>query len=174
MIDVPTLETPRLVLRGRTQQDFDDYAAMWADPEVARYTSGAPLAREDAWRNFGRLAGVWQLSGYGPWIVRDKASGAFVGDVGPADYRRDSEPLFGDKVEFGWALAPASQGRGLATEALLATLEWSRARLGASIFCAMIDGGNAASRAVARKAGFRPSGQILYKGKFLDFFEQRA
>lgn len=171
MVEVPKIETARLVLSGRTPADFDEYAAMWADPIVARYTSGAPLSREDAWRNFGRLAGVWQLSGYGPWIVREKATGAFVGDVGPADYRRDSEPRFDDKIEFGWALSPAQHGRGYAGEALTAALAWSHENLSGRIFCAMIDPENVPSRTVAEKCGFRPAGAVLYKGKTLDFFE---
>ncbi|MBY0422889.1 MAG: GNAT family N-acetyltransferase, partial [Parvularculaceae bacterium] len=107
MRDAPTLETERLILKGRTRADFDEYAAMWREPAVVRFTTGEPLGREEAWRAFGRLAGVWRLAGYGPWIVREKATGAFVGDVGPADYARDCEPRLEPMVEFGWALAPA-------------------------------------------------------------------
>lgn len=174
MVDVPTLETARLVLHGRTLADFDDYARMWADASVARYTSGTPLAREDAWRNFGRLAGVWALTGYGPWVVREKGTGAFVGDVGPADYRRDSEPSFAGMIEFGWALDPSAQGKGYAREALAATLDWSRANLAVQTYCAMIDAENAPSRAVARKCGFVQNGDVLYKSKMLGLWTQNA
>lgn len=168
--DAPRLETARLVLAARTAADFDDYAAMWADPVVTRYTAGAPVPLEESWRNFARLAGLWRLTGYGPWIVREKMSGAFVGDVGPADYRRDSEPKFDHMVEFGWALAPDFHGRGYATEALQAALRWSRVHLGGRRFCAMIDPENAPSRAVAAKCGFSRAGEVLYRGKTLDFF----
>ena len=170
---VPALETARLRLTGRTPADFDDFARMWRDPDVVHFTSGEPLAREDAWRAFGRLAGVWVLFGYGPWIVREKASGAFVGDLGPCDYGRDTEPSLAPAIEFGWALCPAQHGKGYATEALAATIAWIRAN-GPSAggqkhrYCAMIDPRNAASHRVAAKLGFERTGAVVHKGKTLD------
>ena len=169
---IPTLETPRLLLKGRTPADFDDYAVMWRDPDVVRFTSGEPLAREDAWRAFGRLAGVWLMFGYGPWIVREKATGAFVGDVGPAEYGRDSEPRLEPAIEFGWALSPAMHGKGYATEALHATLDWMRAKGHTRRFCAMIVPENVPSHRVAEKLGFARTGTVVHKGKTLDLLHR--
>lgn len=165
---VPQIETERLVLTGRTPADFAPYAAIWRDPIVTRFTSGEPVAIEDSWRAFGRLAGVWLLFGYGPWIVREKATGIFVGDVGPCEYGRDSEPRLEPAIEFGWMLAPAMHGKGYATEALGATIEWMRANGPRRPFCAMIDPDNAASQRVAAKHGFARSGNVVYKQKTLD------
>lgn len=172
MIAVPRLETERLVLSGRTPDDFEDYAAMWRDPIVTRFTSGEPLAREDAWRAFGRLAGVWLLFGYGPWIVRERGSGAFVGDLGPCEYGRDAEPRLEPAIEFGWALSPEMHGRGYATEALAATIGWMRAKAPQRRFCAMIDPVNTASHSVAAKLGFMRTGAVVHKGKTLDLLHR--
>lgn len=169
---VPTLETARLRLTGRTPADFDDYAAMWRDPDVVRYTSGEPLAREDAWRAFGRLAGVWLMFGYGPWIVREKASGAFVGDLGPCEYGRDSEPRLEPAIEFGWALQPSMYGKGYATEALTATIDWLKANGPGRRYCAMIHPDNHASHRVAEKLGFLRTGAVVHKGKTLDLLHR--
>jgi RimJ/RimL family protein N-acetyltransferase len=36
MLDIPTLETSRLRLRPYRLEDFEAYAAIWADPAVVR------------------------------------------------------------------------------------------------------------------------------------------
>lgn len=167
----PTLETARLTLRPRMRADFDDYAALWAAPEVARFTVGIPLSREDAWMRFCRMAGAWALTGYGAWIVRDKATGAFVGDVGPTDFGRDIVPSLAARIEFGWVIAPDAWGRGFATEALLATINWARRALAPAPYCCIIDPENAASQRVAAKAGFQRVGPAQYRGTTLDLLE---
>src|SRR5262245_7559637 len=73
-----TLETERLRLRMFRETDLDAYAAMSADPEVMRYlgATGEPLTRLEAWRQMAMVLGHWQLRGYGPWAVEERASGA--------------------------------------------------------------------------------------------------
>ncbi len=45
-----TLETQRLLLRRFRQEDFDEYAAIFSDPEVTRYLGDSePLSRVAAW-----------------------------------------------------------------------------------------------------------------------------
>jgi len=68
-VDIPTIETERLILRGHTPEDFPAFAAMWADPVVTRFIGGAPLAEEDAWAKYLRVAGHWALLGYGFWSI---------------------------------------------------------------------------------------------------------
>ena len=58
---------------------------------------------------------------YGFWVVTDKVSGAFLGEVGFADFKRDLTPPLG-VPEIGWALMPHAHGKGLATEAVQAAL----------------------------------------------------
>lgn len=170
----PALETERLTLRARTVADFDDYAAMWRDADVVRFTTGAPMSREDSWLRFCRMAGAWALTGYGALIVREKATGAFVGDIGPTDFGRDIEPSLAGKAEFGWVVSPSAMGRGFATEALAATLAWARAHVPLATYCCIIDPENAPSLRVAAKTGFVRVGAARYKGKTLDLFEQPA
>ena len=47
-MEVPTLETERLKLRGHRLEDLAACAAMWADPEVIRYTTRKPQTEEEA------------------------------------------------------------------------------------------------------------------------------
>ena len=52
------------------------------------------------------MAGCGALLGFGYWLVEERATGAFVGEVGLADFRRELEPGFGDAPEAGWVLIP--------------------------------------------------------------------
>jgi len=58
----PTLETERLWLRSLRSADFNDYAALYSDPEVLRYLTGAggqPWDRGRAWRHLSFVRGHW-------------------------------------------------------------------------------------------------------------------
>jgi RimJ/RimL family protein N-acetyltransferase len=122
--EVPILETERLKLRGHRLEDFSDCAAMWADAAVTRFIGGKPLSEEEAWTKFLRYAGHWALLGFGYWVAEEKATGKFVGEIGFADYKREIEPSLKGTPEIGWVLASAFHGRGYATEAVRAVVEW--------------------------------------------------
>jgi RimJ/RimL family protein N-acetyltransferase len=112
---VPVIETERLILRGHRIEDFAACASIWSDPEVVHYIGGKPLTREDVWARLLRYAGHWQWMGFGMWAVEEKATGAFAGDLGFAEYKRDIEPPILGVPEIGWVLAPRAQGKGYAT-----------------------------------------------------------
>lgn len=80
-----TLETERLTLRMCSLEDFEGYAAMGADPEVMRFLSvdGKPMPRFAAWQSFSAQVGHWHLRGYGMFTVIERATGSFVGRIGP-------------------------------------------------------------------------------------------
>jgi RimJ/RimL family protein N-acetyltransferase len=157
-VTIPTIETERLRLRGHTVDDFPSCAALWADEGVTRFIGGKPQTSEEAWSRLLRYVGHWALLGYGFWLIEEKATGAFVGEVGFAEFKRQIEPTI-DVPEAGWVLSPAMQGRGYATEALRGAIDW----LGRPAAC-IIHPENAASVRVAEKAGFRQAGMVSYKG----------
>ena len=168
----PPLETERLTLRGHTEADFAEYAAMWGDPGVTRHIGGRPFTSEECWHRFLRGVGHWEVLGFGYWVAREKGSNRFVGEVGFADLRRAIEPPLGDAPEMGWVLAPPAHGRGLASEAVRAILDWARLTWGERrrIVC-MIDPGNVASLRVAEKAGFREYARATYHEAPVILFE---
>lgn len=160
---VPVIETERLRLRGHTLGDFEALAAMWADPAVVRFISGKPSTREESWARLLRYPGHWALMGYGFWAIEEKASGAFVGEGGLADFKRDIEYAF-DAPEQGWALSPAMHGKGYAHEAASAMLAWGEAHFRRRDFVCMISPDNAASLRLADKLGYREFARTTYKG----------
>jgi len=164
MSEVPVLHTPRLTLREHRLEDFDDLAALWADPEVTRHIGGKPSTSAESWSRLHRYRGHWALLGYGFWAVVERQSGRYAGDIGLADFRRGLAHPFNDSPEAGWALAPWSHGRGYASEALAAALAWGEARFGSPRVWCIIDPDNAASIRVAQKAGFALHGRAEFHG----------
>lgn len=162
-MDVPTIETARLVLRGHRLEDDADLAAMWGDPEVTRLIAPRPFTPEECWGRLHRHVGHWALLGFGYWVVCDKASGQILGEVGFADLRRDIDPPFDGVAESGWALVPAAHGRGIATEAVRALHEWGDARFGGARTICIINAANAASLRVAEKFGYREYARTTYR-----------
>lgn len=144
------LETERLVLRMLRNEDFDDYAAMCADPEIMRFLGDRkPMNRNQAWRHMASIVGHWQLRGYGFFAVEEKATGRFVGRVGfwnPEDW-----PDF----EIGWTTVREHWGKGYATEAARACLSYAFTNLRRDYVTSLIDPNNAASIRVAEHLGER-------------------
>ena len=92
VVEVPVLETQRLKLRGHHLDDFVNVAAMWADPNVTKQIRDQPFTHEETWTRFLRYVGHWALLSFGYWVVEDKQTGEFLGEVGFADYKRDLRP----------------------------------------------------------------------------------
>jgi RimJ/RimL family protein N-acetyltransferase len=160
---IPEILADRLRLRAHRMEDFAASAAMWAMPEVTRFIGGKPFTEEESWTRFLRYAGHWTLMGFGYWVVEEKASGDFIGEVGFADYKRAIEQPIQNLPELGWALVPRVHGRGYATEAVRAALDWGRRSLPSPSTVCLIHPGNLASIRVAKKCGFRKLCETTYK-----------
>jgi RimJ/RimL family protein N-acetyltransferase len=172
-VDIPRIETERLLLRGHGIEDFPAYAAMWADPVVTRFIGGAPLSQEEAWAKFLRVAGHWALLGYGFWAIEEKASGKRIGEAGILNVKRDIKPSIHDVPEIGWGLLPEAHGRGYATEAVRAIMDWAENRFGKTRMVCIIDPDNDASLRVAMRCGFRECAHTTYKGEPTILLERR-
>ena len=81
-MDIPVIETERLILRAYAPTDFDAFAAMWADPDVVHFIGGRVFTREQSWQRFLTRAGGWQHLGFGFFATFEKESGQLVGEAG--------------------------------------------------------------------------------------------
>jgi RimJ/RimL family protein N-acetyltransferase len=159
--EIPTLETQRLRLRPLRRSDFEDYADLYADPEVLRYLGSGPEPwdRGRSWRHMAFVVGHWQLRGAGMWAVEHKATGAFLGVIGfaaPEDW-----PGF----ELAWILARRWWGNGYATEGARAALAHAFSVLERDYVISLIHPENQASIRVAERIGERPRGRIHHFGR---------
>ena len=148
---IVSIETDRLLLRPIQLEDFDAYAEFVRDPDAARFVGG-PQVRSAAWRSFMTLAGAWHLQGVSMFSVLLKDSGEWIGRVGP--WFPEGWP----GTEVGWGIVPQQWGKGFATEAARATMDWAFEELGWDEVIHTIDPENVASIAVARKLGAQNRG----------------
>lgn len=149
------VETARLRLRPFRAGDEPAYAAIRAKPAIARFLPGgepgAARAAETAARLVPAFAALWDAPpGYGPWAVELSETGALIGHLG---LRRLDE--FEGRTELLYAIDPAHQGRGLATEGCRAALAFGFETLRLEEVIALALPENAASLAVMTRIGMR-------------------
>lgn len=147
----PMLETERLILRPPQAEDFDGFAEMQGDADASRFIGGH-VTRAEAWRRFLWQPGAWFVQGFGMFGVIEKASGLWMGQIGP--WKPEGWP----GNEIGYAFHPRAWGKGYATEAGTAAIDWAFANLGWNDIIHCIDPGNIPSQKVAQRLGSAKKG----------------
>jgi RimJ/RimL family protein N-acetyltransferase len=146
---------------------------MLADGAVMRHLGG-PQAREDAWRRLVQGPGLWATLGYGYWSVERREDGAYIGQLGFADFKRAIEPSIEGLPEMGWLLAAQVHGQGYAHEGVSAALAWADRTLRATEIVAIISPGNAPSIRLAERVGFVRAEETLYREEATLIFRRRV
>lgn len=151
-MSAPGLVTERLVLRGFADADLEPFAAMNADPAVMEFfPSDLTRAQSDAL--IARFVAAW-AAGFGVWALEERQGGEFLGFTGFV--APTFEAAFTPAVEIGWRLRASAWGRGYATEAATAALDWAPGRMDPprGEIVSMTAVANARSRAVMQRLGF--------------------
>jgi RimJ/RimL family protein N-acetyltransferase len=154
---IPTLQTPRLILRPPAAGDFPVYRDFYADAEASRLYGG-PLEPALAWRKLAVDIGHWHLRGFGMWSVAVRNSGAMVGSCGivwPEGWPRH---------ELTWWIAPAARRNGYALDASRAAIAWAYDSLGWDRVETHMDDVNIPARRLAGKLG----GAVIARESFPD------
>lgn len=160
----PRIETERLVLRLHRPDDLPARLAMTGDEDVVRFIGGETQDAEDNWARILRYNGHWALFGWGLFAIEEKEGGAFVGEAGLADFHRGLGDDFDPYPEGAWVFLADAHGKGYATEAMAAAIEWRERRFGPSRLVCLIAQENRASLRVAAKLGFAPFAERQYHG----------
>jgi RimJ/RimL family protein N-acetyltransferase len=158
MIDIPTIQTPRLILRAFQASDHGAFAAYFADERTTRFLGGV-IEAGDAWRRMAALAGQWVLKGFGPFAIEERSSGRFAGYAGPWF------PFGWPEPEIMWGLHADFHGKGYATEAAGAARAWAYRALEWTTAISLIHPDNSASRGVAERLGAQPDGEMTLRGQ---------
>ncbi len=146
------LQTERLILRPWTQADRAPFAAMNADPEVRRFfPSLQTRAESDASADF--LSGQFERTAFGPWAVEVPGVVPFARCCGRWETKIDVPPR--GRVEIGWRLARNCWGKGYATEAARAALDFGFREAELPEVVAFVVPANVASRGVMDRIGLR-------------------
>lgn len=143
---IPTIETERLILRAFREEDHSALSIIESDEEMTRFTGGVQ-DKDQSWRYMAVMIGHWSLRGFGPFALEEKQSGSLVGYCGPWFTPKFPEP------EICYTLARAHQGKGYASEALRAALNFVYFDLNWQTAMSCIDQNNLSSQAVAKRMG---------------------
>jgi RimJ/RimL family protein N-acetyltransferase len=142
----PVLFTERLMLRPLSGDDLDGYAAFAADAETMRHLGGA-MTREEAWRDLTLRAGAWMTRGFSMFSVIERATGAWVGRIGPW------QPEGWPGTEVGWGVRADFAGKGYAYEAACAAMDYAADVLGWTDIIHTIAPDNVRSARLAERLG---------------------
>lgn len=149
-----SLQTPRLMLRQWRDDDIAPMAAINADPEVMRWIGdGSVFDRARTAAEIANFVRLWQTHRFGRFAAEMRDTGELIGFTGmaiPSDV-----PDIMPAVEIGWRLGRQWWGRGLATEAARAVLEFAFADCGLDRVVGIHVMGNDASERVMAKVGMR-------------------
>jgi RimJ/RimL family protein N-acetyltransferase len=159
-----SIQTPRLTLRMFDETDWDELHEMFRDEECVRYTIGTPLTHWQTWRSLASYLGHWQLRGYGPYAVVDRATRAMMGVVGLWSPGEWPEP------EIKWSLARRFWGHGFATEAASAVRDMAASHLTWNRLISLVLPANERSKAVARRLGGHFEKTIVFRDTVADMF----
>lgn len=154
-IEIPTLETERLILRPWREEDVEPFFTLMQDDDVVRFIGDRRIPTlEEVWRAVAGWIGHWFLRGYGLWAVDERESGELVGRIGLIN------PAGWPGLEVGYTLGKRWWGRGYATEGAAAARDWAFENLPADELISLIDPANSGSINVARKLGETPKGEV--------------
>jgi RimJ/RimL family protein N-acetyltransferase len=165
--DFSGLLTERLVIRRFRPEDAVTFTAYRSDPDVARYQDWDSCTRQEADDFVREMAGT-HPGVAGEWFqfaIADPTSDEHVGDVGLGV---DTDDM--SRVELGFTLARAYQGKGYATEAVTRVIAYAFEQLGAEAVFAVADARNHASIALLERIGMRriTTEHVRFKGEWCD------
>lgn len=161
------IETPRLLIRQWVPDDWKRARPLFTLPEVMRYIGdGKPRSDEQIQRFIN--GGIEQTikRGWALWPVIYKEDAELIGFCGFNDgYAPD--------VEIGWRLLPGYWGRGLATEAARAVLNYGFNVIGFPHVISVAQADNVASIKIMEKLGMQLQSRSCEPGTEIELVRYR-
>lgn len=151
----PRLVSKRLMLISPADPEFDANTA-FLDAGAPRFIDAANDP-DSLWWSIATIIGHWHLHGYGLFAVVERSTGMTVGLVGPWFPKGWPEP------ELSWHLMEPGRGKGYASEAAQAVLDWLFSEAGWDTIVSYVPEENDASIALARRVGARPEKPVSFR-----------
>lgn len=155
------IDTGRLLLRKFTSEDALSAMNNWAGDEYIQKMYGEPAYKtlDDTAALLDKYIKGYESGYYYRWAVIEKASGECIGQI--AYFLVDRNNHFG---EIEYCIGTAFQGKGYATEATKAVIEYGFNKIGLHKVQICVRPSNMPSRKVIEKCGF------TYEGTLRDYF----
>lgn len=149
------LETKNLIIRELRLEDTDGMFALDSDPDVHQYLGNKPIhTKQESIDVIHYIRQQYKDNGIGRWAIMDKQTNEFVGWTGLKLITTEINGLT-NYYDLGYRLLKKYWGKGIATEAAVATLRYAFENLNLLEVYAMVDSQNIASNKVLKKVGFR-------------------
>jgi ribosomal-protein-alanine N-acetyltransferase len=162
-MNIPTLHTSRLTLRGFTPADFEPLCAILADRDVLRYLPRTePYPPESVQRIMQHQKVHWDKLGFGWYALADRLTGELIGWCG-LGVLEDT-----DETEIKYLLKKTHWGRGLASEGAQFCVEAGFCQQELSAIIGLVHPQNLASRRVLEKCRLSYLDRVHYWGIDLD------
>ncbi len=148
------LQTPRLILRELLPSDDIGLFELDSNPEVHTYVGKNPITTiEQAREVIAFIRQQYIDNGIGRLAVIHKETNAFMGWAGLKLYKTEAN-AHSNFYELGYRFIQKYWGKGYATEAAKAIIDYGFNEMGLTEIFAMTDIDNKASRHVLEKCGF--------------------
>lgn len=146
----PIIKTERLILRPWRESDFLPYSQINSDKKVMEFIPGT-ISREESDDMVRSYQEEWKQRNHGRWAVEAPGIADFIGYVGLhyTDFKANFTPC----IEIGWRLGSEFWGKGFATEAAVAALDYGFNTLKLKDFYAFTFEGNENSRKLMERLG---------------------
>ena len=162
MLNGPLLVTERLILRPPAPEDFPAYAAFCQEDGTNDFIGGKQEA-SPAWRQLCSLAGAWHIRGFSMFSVIERATGTWVGRIGPW------EPEGWPGKEIAYGVSARFAGRGYAFEAAVAACDFAVEFLGWDELMHCIAPDNIRSQNLAKRLGAVNVGPTAMPAPYQDY-----
>ena len=166
-------ETERLILRELLPIDRNGLFAIDSDPDVHIYLGRNPVENiEQIDENIKFIRKQYIDNGIGRWAMIEKSTNNFIGWAGLKLIRELTNNNI-DYYDLGYRLNKCYWGKGFATEAAKASLQYGFNTLNLNQIYAIADSKNVASRNIIEKVGLNYIETFKYCDTDHDWFEIR-
>jgi RimJ/RimL family protein N-acetyltransferase len=143
------IETQRLLLRPFEPMDEETFVAQITDPDFMQYSRAGALSDATAHANFIQRLALSKTQ-FSKLAIIEKSSGKHIGYCGVECCELEGV----QELELGYRLIASARGKGYATEAASAVLDYYQQQ-GITDIIAFTAHGNEPSHAVLKKLGFK-------------------
>ncbi|MBL7920588.1 MAG: GNAT family N-acetyltransferase [Bacteroidia bacterium] len=170
----PQIETERLILREILLQDAGAMFEMDSDPQVHTYLGNDPVKDIEQINNAIRFIRKQYVdNGIGRWAVVLKETNEFIGWCG-LKYFTETINKHIHIYDLGYRFNKKYWGKGYATEAAKACMNYGFNKMNLKEIYAMTDSRNLNSNKVLKKLGFSFIEKFDYDGDESDWFKITA
>jgi len=158
-----SLQTSRLILRPIEKLDAEGLFALDSNPDVHIFLGRNPVKSMDVIDEIiDSIQGQYIANGMGRWAIIDKETGEFLGWSGlKLEKDVNGRTSFYD---FGYRLRQEFWGKGIATEAGQAWIDYGFEVMKLPVINAFVSADNVASRRVLEKCGLEHTEDFEYDG----------